>query len=146
MTYIEKIQNGASITLHQINEEVLAAVDEREPHIVLLNLKQVNKGKKSDGKDILPKYTPATVAIKKKKGQPTDRVTLYDTGSFYAGWLIHSEEFPILFNSADPKTGDLVKKYGAAIFGLDRESQRTLNQTFLKADIQRRIRGLLYIR
>ena len=82
---------------------------------------------------------------KKKKNQPHDRVTLYDTGSFYAGWLIHSEEFPILFNSADPKTGALVKKYGAAIFGLDRESQRTLNQVYLKSNIQKSIRNLFHL-
>ena len=33
-------------------------------------------------------YTPATVAIKRAKGQPTNRVTLRDTGDFHNDFFI----------------------------------------------------------
>ena len=48
------------------------------------------KGTYSDGTPIVTykaqppfRYAPFTVAIKKSKGQPTDRVTLRDSGAFY---------------------------------------------------------------
>lgn len=84
---------------------------------------QLFSGINAEGDQITPGYSPRTVAIKKKKGQPTDRVTLRDTGEFYAGIFLEPREDIYVVDSADEKTGSLVKKYGEDILGLDPDNQ-----------------------
>lgn len=79
---------------------------------------QLFSGIDAEGDQITPEYSPRTVAIKKKKGQPTDRVTLRDTGEFYAGIFLEPREDIYVIDSADEKTDALIKKYGEEIFDL----------------------------
>lgn len=71
-----------------------------------------------DGKgNRLLEYKPFTIAIKRQQGQPTNRTTLFDTGSFYRGFdLIFTDQNAIGVFSRDSKTPDLIDKYGADIF------------------------------
>lgn len=80
-------------------------------------------GIRATGADITPAYAPYTVLIKDQKGQPSDRVTLKDTGQFYENIFVdvNSETFEI--DSNDPKSEALQKKYGSRIFGLTPESR-----------------------
>ncbi|MBO9151927.1 hypothetical protein ACFOTA_06900 [Chitinophaga sp. GCM10012297] len=79
---------------------------------------QLNAGKRKTGGRIKPEYRPATKAIKRKKGQPTDRVTLKDTGFFHASLflVVGQNDFGVV--STDRKGPWLVDKYGESIFGL----------------------------
>ena len=44
-----------------------------------------------DGKGLsLGDYSPVTIQIKRAKGQPTDRITLKDTGDFYKSYMIEA--------------------------------------------------------
>lgn len=79
---------------------------------------QMYEGIDADGENREPAYSPLTVAIKQNKGQRTDVVTLHDEGDFYAGIYIDVRTDLIIQDSADSKTGKLVKKYGEKIFGL----------------------------
>lgn len=78
---------------------------------------QLFAGRNADDREITPFYRPSTIARKKKKSQPTDRVTLKDTGSFYDGVFVDVRKETFVVSSTDPKTGFLVKKYNA-VFGL----------------------------
>jgi hypothetical protein len=91
-----------------------------------LNRAQLAAGLNGDGSPINPPYVPATVAKKREKGQPTDRVTLHDEGSFYAS--IFTEVFTSAFdlNSDDPKAPELKAKYGDGILSLTEESKEKL--------------------
>jgi glycerol-3-phosphate cytidylyltransferase-like family protein len=80
---------------------------------------QGEKTKRLDGKyDI---YSPMTVAIKRLKGQPTDRVTLRDTQDFYIGITVKPERSEVIINSSDEKTSKLIEMYGEDIFGLNKD-------------------------
>jgi len=64
-----------------------------------LNREQLNEGKGAKGqqlrtdKSIYPNvYTPFTIAVKQKKGQPFNKVTLKDTGKFHSSLKV--EPFP----------------------------------------------------
>lgn len=97
---------------------------------------QLFAGINADGENIKPEYAPRTVAIKNKKGQPTDRVTLRDTGEFYAGIFLEPREDIYVIDSADEKTDALVKKYGEEIFDLatknkDKYVEENLEQVFM---------------
>lgn len=85
---------------------------------------QLFQGIRSDGEMIVPPYTPRTVSIKKRRGQPTDRVTLKDTSDFYRGILIDVRQDIFTVQSADEKNISLQQKYGVKIFGLSSDKQR----------------------
>lgn len=71
-------------------------------------------------------YSQVTIAIKHQKGQPVNRVTLRDTGTFEKSFLIHCDSKQIIIFARDNKTKKLTKKYGAAIFGLTSENKNLL--------------------
>lgn len=106
-----------------IRKEVTDVIESTQDGITALNKKQLFSGIRSTGTDIKPAYAPYTVLIKDQKGQPTDRVTLKDTGSFYDNFFVdvNSETFTI--NSSDPKTEVLIGKYGEKIMGLTSDSR-----------------------
>lgn len=83
------------------------------------NKEQLFSGENAEGSEIKPGYTPFTIAIKQSKGQPTDRVTLRDTGSFYQGIYVNVQNEQIVSGSTDVKTLKLLDKYGNEIFGLN---------------------------
>lgn len=102
------------------------------------------QGIRSNGSEILPTYADLTIEIKKLKGQPTDRVTLFDTGSFYQKIKTNVSGQLVITDSEDEKSEKLKKKYGKRIFGLSENYRseylrETLNPKFLasiKASLQ----------
>lgn len=80
------------------------------------------RGIDADGNS-LGEYTPFTVETKRRKGQPTDRVTLKDEGDFHRGFFATTDKFPIVFGSSDPKADMLEDKYGN-IFGLTTDNKK----------------------
>lgn len=83
-------------------------------------------GRNAEGNRITPGYTPLTVSIKRRKSQPTDRVTLRDTGRFYRSFFIVYDQDEFTFYADDSKTPGLVEKYGPEILGLEEESIQAL--------------------
>lgn len=104
----------------------LDAMVRNPDEIVDLNREQLNSGKYADGSSIVPQYKPLTIQIKQKKGQPTDRVTLKDTGEFQSRMYlkIRGNEFSML--SSDDKYLALKQKYdkGGQLFNLSNDNER----------------------
>lgn len=71
-------------------------------------------------------YTMRTLAIKTEKGQPTDRVTLRDTGSFEQSFFIEFREDEFEIKASDFKAEKLVVKYRKQIMGLTDENVQRL--------------------
>jgi hypothetical protein len=97
------------------------SIDQTKETIVELNRDQLFAGKRSDGSEIKPAYSGFTINEKEKKGQPFDRVTLKDEGSFYAGINVKVEGDKIIENSSDEKNDELFGKYATTrgnLFGL----------------------------
>lgn len=86
--------------------------------MVDLNIEQLTAGIKSTSVPIVPPYRPRTIIIKKKKGQPTDRVTLQDTKDFVRS--IRVKNFPRKKElvAYDYKSEPLQEKYKPEILGL----------------------------
>jgi hypothetical protein len=67
-----------------INPTIKKTIDSNKPLIIDQQTdEQLYKGKDADSKDITPDYALSTKIVKRKKQQPTDRVTLKDTGDLY---------------------------------------------------------------
>jgi len=98
---------------------VAESVQETKTDYLEQQRQQLYAGKDSEGNSITPFYRPATITRKKKKGQPTDRVTLKDKGDFYDSLYLdamNSGGFDI--KSGDPKAKWLFDRYGPQILGL----------------------------
>lgn len=98
--------------------------------IIRLNTEEqlFNKGIDSEGVS-LGTYSPFTVEQKKKKGEPTDRITLKDTGDFYKSFRVSVNRVSITID-ADPIKDDnnLFDDFGEEILGLTDESKKKLEE------------------
>ena len=95
---------------------------------------EFNQDQLQDGKDALGQtistiggspYRPYTVTVKRKKGQPTNKVTLKDTGEFYKTFkiVIHQNYYEITANFEIHETSILDNFTSNYDFlGLDQES------------------------
>tara|TARA_R110000772_G_scaffold176187_2_gene287908 strand:- start:640 stop:1092 length:453 start_codon:yes stop_codon:yes gene_type:complete len=120
------------------------AFESSRKKIVQLNtVNQLFKsGVDNENKAIEPAYTPLTVSIKKRKGQPTNRVTLKDTGDFYRDTDVDftTKDFTIInFNEKYQK---LTEKYGDEILGLTIESQAIL-KNIVKDKVGKKLKNKL---
>lgn len=112
----EKVSKAVSME----SEAVEYVVRDKEFNDGLVKMEQdrLFEGARADGTVIEPEYTLFTKRVKSANGQPTDRVTLFDTGSFYNNMFVRKDGDSLIFSSSDSKTEELVEKYGEAIFGL----------------------------
>lgn len=89
---IEKLKD---INLYQILDEIFLNNRVQE-EVIRLNQDQLQSGIDSKDKEIVTiggsPYRATTIAIKEYKGQPTDVVTLYDTGEFYNSFRVTIRE------------------------------------------------------
>lgn len=63
----------------------------------------------------LGQYKESTKRRKQKKGQPTDHITLRDTGSFQDKMFVDAKRIPILIDSRDQKTDLIEGKWPKAL-------------------------------
>ncbi len=107
-----------------------------QDYIIFLNTEeQLFKGKDATGKeleDIGGGYSAFTVAYKQAFGQPTDRVTLKDTGVFYKSFEVEVETDKLIIDAYYLKEGeDLRERWGENLAGLTSESKAKLIEKLL---------------
>lgn len=127
-----------------INSYLEAATIEAEDTIIDMNISQLyDSGERRDGTKITPAYAPETVAIKKKKGQPTNRVTLRDTFDWQASFWVQFYPDGFEIKASDWKTERLTQKYGDEILGLQDEMVKYLCETFYLPRLRTELRKIL---
>jgi len=121
---VETAINGLEDAI--INEIIPAA----EADMVEMQTERLFSGLNADGTPIKnlqtgsSEYSNLTVDFKLRRGQPTDRITLKDTGEFYK--VIYATSYDgkeVIFDSTDDKSGELKLRYGEEIFGLTNEDK-----------------------
>lgn len=112
---------------------VIKSCSRYEAEIIDMNTDQLFQGETSNQTEIRPGYRPLTVTIKRAKGQPTDRVTLRDTGDFYGAFQVRFNDRAghLAIFSDDDKAAKLERKYGKDIYGLNPDNQDDLAQMIL---------------
>lgn len=91
-------------------------------------------------------YAPRTIANKRKKGQPTTRVTLRDTGRFHRAMKVVFTDDGFYVTSDDSKTDKLKAKYGDAIFRLTNENLNRILRVHIRREFIKRLKGIIYAR
>lgn len=123
----------------RLRDEILA-----NEHIICdMITDQMFSGYDGRGKKIEPEYTPFTVSIKRQKGQPTDRVTLRDTGDFYSSLRVEFDEGGFYVTSDDSKAAELLEKYGTNIFRLSNQNLTILIREYIRPVFAEKLKELL---
>lgn len=139
----EQLQNGLSS-----GTIVRNIIKENEAYIVDMNSEEqlYEQGVNRLGVSIADyaPYSPLTIAIKKSKGQPTNRVTLCDEGDFHASFYIEADNTRFEIKAHDEKTEWLIKKYGRQILGLTDEHIADLIKYYILPDIKEQTKRILY--
>ena len=89
-------------------------------------------------------YAQFTVYAKGLKGQPSDRVTLRDTGDFHGSFFVKFGKDGFVIDATDSKRDKLVRKYGKQIFGLTQESKTYVSNEIVKPELLDEIKAILY--
>jgi hypothetical protein len=120
--FISKMDN-----LHEKASDIILESISQNPKIVEdLNRAQLNEGIMPSGEKINPSYTRKTIAIKRIKAQPINRVTLRDSGKFYGSIKAKVTNSDLSISSTDAKYDKKIKpKYGE-VLGLTTENTATL--------------------
>lgn len=87
-------------------------------------------------------YAQRTIEIKRKKGQPTTRVTLRDTGDFHKAMrVVFDDNYPggFYIDSTDEKYQELKDRYGDSIFRLTNENFNRILRTHIRKRIIKRL-------
>lgn len=95
------------------------------------------KGKKI--MDYMP-YTASTIKNKKRKGQPTTRVTLRDTGAFHESMYVVFDSEGFYITASDEKTQSLVEKYGEEIFRLTDKNFTRIIRSHIRKELVKRLK------
>lgn len=83
---------------------------------------QMYKGEDSKGMQFVPSYALSTINAKKRKGQPTNRVTLKDTGDLYKSINVDAKTTEFIISANVEYFKYLVLHYSSnIILGLKRE-------------------------
>lgn len=125
----------------------IAQQDKFQDLVIELNTREqlFDKGEDSQGVKLVGKnivvdgsYSPTTIKIKRAKGQPTNRITLSDTGEFYASFVIKPFKGGFTIDADDEKPDhDLFDEFGEDIVGLNDENLQTIINFFRDAILEK---------
>ena len=129
-TEITTVINKLKAVRASIPQIVLDIIRENEPFVIELQQGQLDEGINSKGQQIKPSYAASTIARKKRKGQPFNRVTLRDEGDFYKSFdiIYNDSNGTFIMKATDFVRQYLVKRYGEDIEGLTPESIETISK------------------
>lgn len=100
------------------------------------------RGINGKGKKIMDyrPYAAKTIRIKKKKGQPTTRVTLRDTGAFHESMFVVFDSEGFYVTASDEKMPWLIKRYGEEIFRLTDKNFTRIVRSHIRKELVKRLK------
>jgi len=121
-TILDNLQQTVLTLQQSINLSIQESINSNKDMIrELQTQEQLYQGTDSEGIDIKPAYANSTIKIKRRKGQPTDRVTLFDTGAFYDSLEVVAGKSDMIIRTVISYSVYIVAKY-QDVLGLDQES------------------------
>ncbi len=90
-------------------------------------------------------YAEMTISQKRRKGQPTDRVTLRDKNNFHREIFVEVREETYVIDSFDEKANQLIKDYGGVIFGLNRPRRTEYVKNSLRPRLLKNVKTALVL-
>ena len=120
----------------RIEEIAVQVAKQFEPEILDMNTEDQLFAKGQDAEGVsLGKYAPLTVSIKSGLGQPTNRVTLKDTGDFHRSFFARFVGKFITIGATDEKAEKIEDRYRKDIYGLSKANIQKLTD-MLRPEMQ----------
>ena len=117
--------------VQRVLNAAIKAVNGNNKGLAELQRKQFDSGKDANGKQRKP-YADSTKRYKRKKGQPTNRVTLKDSGDSYKSVKVKADMRGIEIDVPTPQFKYMVKKYGDDTIGIEPQAlKQYFEQTVL---------------
>lgn len=113
------------INLYRIVRRVL---ERRKWKLIEANQEQLWRGEASTGRKLTMPYANYTIKKKAAKGQPTDRITLKDTGDFYRSIVPKFGDKEHVMIAKDRKAPILEKEWGRDILGIQKKEAMEIGQ------------------
>lgn len=85
-------------------------------------------------------YATRTIQNKRRKGQPTTRVTLRDTGEFHESMYVVFDSEGFYITTSDDKAQYLIKKYGEEIFRLTDKNFTRIIRSHVRKELTKRLK------
>ena len=105
---------------------------------------QFDKGQDSQGIQFVPKYAFSTKVAKRRKGQPTDRVTLKDTGKLYNNIEIQAQTTQAIITANVEYFKYLVAHYDKnTILGIQTEAMKDFLNKFTLPEIEKNFKTII---
>ncbi len=105
---------------------------------------QFDKGQDSQGIQFIPKYAFSTKVAKRRKGQPTDRVTLKDTGKLYNNIEIQAQTTQAIITANVEYFKYLVTHYDKnTILGIQTEAMKDFLKEFTLPEIEKNFKIII---
>ncbi len=145
---LRSLTNNLIAFQESINSHIASVFEENQDDIVRyvtemqLYIEGMRGSDEATIMDYMP-YRPLTIELKTIYGQPTDRVTLRDTGAFHGSFEIRANEDTIEITATDPKTDELKDKYGEGIMALTDEHLNSVRQAYLLPGLRLKLREAL---
>lgn len=104
---------------------------------------QFDKGKDANSISFIPSYATSTKRIKRKKGQPTDRVTLKDTGKLYDSVNIQAGTKEVVFSANVDYYKYLVAHYKTnQILGIQPKEMKSFIKKYTTPEILKNFKAI----
>ena len=130
-----------------LEEQLAEIIREKEDVIISAVVDDQLFRRGVNGKDIkiwsYAPYTERTIQIKQKKGQPTTRVTLRDTGDFHKSVYLVQDAGGFYLTSEDKKVEHLREKYGNEIFRLTNKNLSRILDIHIRRELIKRLKQQL---
>ena len=105
---------------------------------------QFDKGQDSQGIQFVPQYAFSTKVAKRRKGQPTDRVTLKDTGKLYNNIEIQAQTTQAIISANVEYFKYLVTHYDKnTILGIQTEAMKDFLKEFTLPEIEKNFKTII---
>lgn len=128
-----------------INKGIQTSIQKNEQVLIRQQTEgQFDKGQDSDGKQFVPSYAFSTKQIKRSKGQPTNRVTLKDSGDFYSNITIQANTTNAIIEANTEYFKYLVVNYPSnAILGIQAEAMKDFLIDFTLPEIENNFKQII---
>jgi len=126
-------------TIETSRNEIIERVLRENEEIVVEYVSEnqlFEKGEDGQGRS-LGNYTFATMQIKQRKNQPTDRMTLRDTGEFHRRFYIEFSPNGFSIRSSDDKEEMLKDEHGESIMDINDENLTDLMENYVMPELMK---------
>lgn len=144
MGVIEDALRKVKLMKASINKGIQTSIQQNDNILIDQQTEQFDEGKDSMGVSFVPSYSAFTIGLKQAAGQPHNRVTLKDTGDFYAGITVNANRTNFEIKPNIPYFGNLLEIYKAnTILGIQPEAMKDFLTDYSLPEIENNFNQIL---